>query len=188
MVNSPVNPTGVVASADEMRALFDLWKQREILLISDEVYRAFCYDSSFASPATWNEDVLVVDGFSKAHGMTGWRLRVCPWPGADHSGNGQAPAIQFRLAPSIVQYAGKVALAEDLTPHIEAYRHKRDLVVAALGDHYDLPFPEGAFLCFPWRPGYGDGVRRRGHPPQSSDHSGACVQPPRQSFPHFLCC
>ena len=38
---------------------------RNVLLISDEVYRAFSYDASFASPATWNEDVLVVDGFSK---------------------------------------------------------------------------------------------------------------------------
>ncbi len=80
VVNSPVNPTGVVASDDEMRALAELCKKHNVLLISDEVYRAFCYGASFASPATWNEDVLVVDGFSKAHGMTGWRLGFAHGP------------------------------------------------------------------------------------------------------------
>jgi aspartate/methionine/tyrosine aminotransferase len=74
VVNTPVNPTGIVATADELRSLADLCRRRDILLISDEVYRAFCYDRPFASPASWNEDVLVVDGFSKTYGMTGWRL------------------------------------------------------------------------------------------------------------------
>ena len=49
-------------------------------MISDEVYRSFCYDAPFASPASWNEDVLVVDGFSKAHGMTGWRMGFAHGP------------------------------------------------------------------------------------------------------------
>jgi len=44
------------------------------LLVSDEIYSAFGYDQPFASPAEFNEDVLVLDGFSKAYGMTGWRL------------------------------------------------------------------------------------------------------------------
>src|SRR4051794_7897643 len=74
LLNSPVNPTGVVTSEEEMRALATLCRERNVLLISDEVYRAFCFDSAFSSPAKWNEDVLVVDGFSKAHGMTGWRM------------------------------------------------------------------------------------------------------------------
>ena len=80
VVNSPVNPTGIVATADEMRALAEFCRERGILLISDEVYRSFCYDHPFASPATWNEDVLVVDGFSKTYGMTGWRLGYAHGP------------------------------------------------------------------------------------------------------------
>ena len=44
------------------------------LLMSDEIYSAFCYDEPFCSPAEFNEDVLVFDGFSKTYGMTGWRL------------------------------------------------------------------------------------------------------------------
>ena len=51
-----------------------------------------------------------------------------------------------------MQYAGTAALDEDLTPHIQAYRRKRDMVVAALSDGYELPFPEGAFYAFPRAP------------------------------------
>ena len=80
VVNTPVNPTGIVATADELRRLAQLCRERDILLISDEVYRAFCYDHPFASPASWNEDVLVVDGFSKTYGMTGWRLGYAHGP------------------------------------------------------------------------------------------------------------
>ncbi len=152
VVNSPVNPTGVVASDEEMRALAELCKKRDILLISDEVYRAFCYDSSFASPANWNEDVLVVDGFSKAHGMTGWRLGFAHGPTRIIQEMAKLQQFSFVCAPSIVQYAGAVALSEDLTPHIEVYRRKRDMVVAALSDDYELPFPEGAFYAFPRAP------------------------------------
>src|SRR5262249_44087808 len=60
LVNSPVNPTGAVATPEEMRALAEVCRRRDVLLISDEVYRTFCYDRAFASPVTWNEDVVVV--------------------------------------------------------------------------------------------------------------------------------
>ena len=51
-----------------------------------------------------------------------------------------------------MQHAGVVALDQDLTAHQEAYRRKRDLVVAALSDDFDLPAPEGAFYAFPRAP------------------------------------
>ncbi len=97
VVNTPANPTGVVATADEMRALAELCRRRDVLLISDEVYRAFCYDHPFATPASWNDDVLVVDGFSKTYGMTGWRLGYAHGPSRSDPGDGQAPAVQLRL-------------------------------------------------------------------------------------------
>jgi aspartate aminotransferase/aminotransferase len=152
IVNSPANPTGVVASTDEMKALAALCQERGVLLVSDEVYRAFCYDRPFATPAKWNEDVLVVDGFSKAHGMTGWRLGFAHGPSRLIQEMAKLQQFSFVCAPSMVQHAGVVALDQDLSPQIEAYRRKRNLVADALSGLYDLALPEGAFYAFPRAP------------------------------------
>jgi len=152
LVNSPANPTGAVASKAEMQALAQLCREREILLISDEVYRAFCFDAPFATPATWNEDVLVVDGFSKAHGMTGWRLGYAHGPGRLIQEMAKLQQFSYVCAPSIVQKAGVVALDQDLSPHVEAYRRKRDAVLEALGGLYEIAPPGGAFYVFPRAP------------------------------------
>ena len=74
LVNSPANPTGRSIPRETLRDLARLADERDMLLISDEVYRVSATTSRFASPAEFNEDVLVFDGFSKAYGMTGWRL------------------------------------------------------------------------------------------------------------------
>jgi aspartate aminotransferase/aminotransferase len=152
IVNSPTNPTGVVATAEEMQALARLCKEKNVLLISDEVYRAFCFDRPFATPARWNEDVLVVDAFSKSYGMTGWRLGFAHGPSRLIQEMLKLQQFTFICAPTPFQVAGVRALDQDLTEHIEAYRRKRDLVVAALKDDYDLPYPEGAFYAFPRAP------------------------------------
>jgi aspartate/methionine/tyrosine aminotransferase len=152
VVNSPANPTGVVASADEVRRLAELCRERGVLLISDEVYRAFCYDHPFATPATWNDEVLVVDGFSKAHGMTGWRLGFAHGPGRLIQEMAKLQQFSFVCAPSLVQYAGVVALDQDLTAQVDAYRRKRDMVVEALADDFELAMPGGAFYAFPRAP------------------------------------
>ena len=131
VVNTPANPTGVVATADEMRALAELCRRRDVLLISDEVYRAFCYDRPFATPASWNDDVLVVDGFSKTYGMTGWRLGYAHGPSRLIQEMAKLQQFSFVCAPSMAQYGGVVALDQDLTAQIEAYRRKRDMVVEA---------------------------------------------------------
>ena len=152
IVNSPANPTGAVATAEEMKALALLCKERGVLLISDEVYRTFCFDRPFASPAEWNEDVLVVDGFSKAHGMTGWRLGYVHGPSRLIEEMAKLQQFSFVCAPTPFQYAGIRALDQDLTGHAETYRRKRDLVVDALSDRFELARPEGAFYAFPRAP------------------------------------
>ncbi|MFI5459235.1 MAG: pyridoxal phosphate-dependent aminotransferase [Isosphaerales bacterium] len=152
VVNSPVNPTGTVATADEMRGLAELCRRRDVLLISDEVYRTFCYDRPFATPARWNDDVLVVDGFSKSHGMTGWRLGYAHGPSRLIQEMAKLQQFSFVCAPSMAQYGGIVAVDQDLTAQIDAYRRKRDMVVDALSDDFELARPEGAFYAFPRAP------------------------------------
>ena len=152
VVNSPANPTGVVATAGEMRALAKLCRERNVLLISDEVYRAFCYDAPFASPAAWNDEVLVVDGFSKSHGMTGWRLGFAHGPGRLIQEMAKLQQFSFVCAPSLAQYAGVVALDQELSAQVDAYRRKRDAVVAALSEDFELATPAGAFYAYPRAP------------------------------------
>jgi len=152
LVNSPANPTGVVASADEMRTLAGLCRRRGVLLISDEVYRSFCFDRPFATPASWNDEVLVVDGFSKSHGMTGWRLGYAHGPVRLIQEMAKLQQFSFVCAPSIVQHAGVAALDVDLTAQVDTYRRKRDAVVAALSESFELSYPEGAFYAFPRAP------------------------------------
>ena len=152
LVNSPGNPTGVVASAEATKALADLCRERDILLISDEVYRTFCYDSPFHSPAEFNPDVLVADGFSKSHGMTGWRLGYAHGPSRLIQEMAKLQQFSFVCAPSIAQKAGVAALDLDLTAQAETYKKKRDAVVATLSGHYEMATPTGAFYAFPRSP------------------------------------
>ncbi|CAN5680616.1 aminotransferase class I/II-fold pyridoxal phosphate-dependent enzyme [soil metagenome] len=152
IVNSPGNPTGVVASAEEMRGLAELCRERGVLLISDEVYRSFCYDEPFSTPASWNEDVLVVDGFSKAYGMTGWRLGFAHGPSRLIQEMAKLQQFSFVCAPSPLQEAVVLALDLDLSAQTEAYRRKRDMVIEALDGPYVLARPAGAFYAFPQSP------------------------------------
>lgn len=149
ILNSPNNPTGIVASAAEIRAVAELCEKRGALLISDEVYRAFCFDSPFHSPAEWSEDVLVVDGFSKSLGMTGWRLGFAHGPARLIQEMAKLQQFSFVCAPSAFQKAVCGAVDLDLSHQAATYREKRDMVVEALSDCYDLVRPEGAFYAFP---------------------------------------
>jgi aspartate aminotransferase/aminotransferase len=149
LVNTPCNPTGAVASADELRRLARLCDERGILLISDEVYRSFCFDGPFHSPAEWNADVLVVDGFSKSYGMTGWRLGYAHGPSALIQEMAKLQQFSYVCAPAPLQRAVVGALDLDLGAQTASYRRKRDMVAEALEGRYELAKPEGAFYAFP---------------------------------------
>jgi aspartate aminotransferase/aminotransferase len=142
----------VLLRREELRDLALLAKERGILLLSDEIYSAFCYDGDFSSPAEFNDDVLVFDGFSKAYGMTGWRLGYAHGPRAIIEEMTKLQQFTFVCAPSIVQHAGIAALDFDFSPHVTDYHRKRDRLYEALKSRYELTKPGGAFYMFPKAP------------------------------------
>jgi aspartate/methionine/tyrosine aminotransferase len=152
LVNSPANPTGHVVPEQQMRDLALLCAERGVLLISDEIYRLFCHDTPFSSPAKFNEHVLVIDGFSKSHGMTGWRLGYAHGPRRLIEEMTKLQQFSFVCAPSMVQHAGVVACRTGMADHVSEYRRKRDLVYGGLRDRYELAPPGGAFYLFPKAP------------------------------------
>ncbi|MGC1273539.1 MAG: aminotransferase class I/II-fold pyridoxal phosphate-dependent enzyme [Planctomycetaceae bacterium] len=153
LCNSPSNPTGAVLSEATVRGLAELAAEKDVCLISDEIYRAFCYDGTFASPARWNDRTLVIDGFSKAWSMTGHR---CGWA------HGPKPLIEqmikiqqytFVCSPQPVQWGGLAALDVDVAGHVDDYRRKRDFMIGNLRELYDVRGAGGAFYLFikaPW--------------------------------------
>jgi aspartate aminotransferase/aminotransferase len=149
IVNSPANPTGVVYPRDTIRNLARLAGEHNLLLFSDEIYRAFCYDTPYHSPAEFNSDVLVFDGFSKTYGMTGWRLGFAHGPRRLIEEMTKLQQFTFVCAPSMVQHAGVTAMDYDVSAIIADYCHKRDLLYEGLKDHFELAKPEGAFYAFP---------------------------------------
>ena len=152
LVNSPGNPTGAVASSEELRGLADLCRRKDIVLLSDEVYRSFCYEGEFHSPAQWNSDTVVVDGFSKAYSMTGWRLGYIHGPARIIQEVAKLQQFTFVCAPHPVQRAGVVALDVDTSAHVSAYRRRRERLLSSLGTKYEIARSEGAFYLFPRAP------------------------------------
>jgi aspartate aminotransferase/aminotransferase len=149
LFSSPCNPTGAVAPAKALHDLAWLAGERGILLIADEIYRAFCHDIPPRSAAEFNPDVLVVDGFGKAYGMTGWRLGFAHGPRRLLDEMAKLQQFTFVCAPSIVQHAGVAALEVETAPFCAAYRQKRDFVLSKLSERYEVVKPGGAFYIFP---------------------------------------
>jgi len=148
MLCSPANPTGAVYHPQAMAVLAKQCRERGILLISDEIYRAFHYDSPPRSPAEFDDQVLVVEGFGKTYGITGWRLGYVHGPREIVEEMTKLQQLTFVCAPSIAQYAGLAAMDFDVTPLIADYRRKRDRLVAGLRDRYDFAIPAGAFYLY----------------------------------------
>ena len=116
------------------------------------MYRSFCYDGPFHSPAEWNDDVIVVDGFSKSLAITGWRLGFAHGPTRLMQEMAKLQQFTFVCAPSPAQHGAVASFGIDLSEHARKYQHKRDMVVEALSGVYDLCTPTGAFYAFPRTP------------------------------------
>ena len=138
LLNSPANPTGTNASDNELRELAELCNRRGVALISDEIYSRFQYDEPFVSPAKYNEQTIVIDGFSKSHAMTGWRVGFVHGPPELIAAMTKMQQFTFVCAPQPAQWGALAAMDVDLGHLIDEYRQKRDRVVEGLKNHYEL--------------------------------------------------
>ena len=148
VLNSPTNPTGHVATREEVKGIAELAAKHNIILVSDEIYSGFC-DGEFVSPAEYNEETIVMNGFSKSHGMPGWRVGYVHGPSKLIQEMIKFQQYTFVCSPHVAQLAALGALNADMTPQFEFYRKKRDMLVDGLSDLYDLGNPRGAFYMFP---------------------------------------
>ncbi|TWT87719.1 putative N-acetyl-LL-diaminopimelate aminotransferase [Pseudobythopirellula maris] len=156
LLNSPANPTGVVADAAVVRGLAELAAKHNVALLSDEIYRQFCYDAPLTSPAQWNDQTIVVDGFSKSYGVTGWRIGWVHGPSAVIDKMIALQQYTFVCAPQPLQHGVLAAEGVDLKPLVASYRDRRDHLLAGLKDAgYEVAPTGGAFYVFPKVPAGG---------------------------------
>jgi aspartate aminotransferase len=153
LCNSPANPTGTVLRDEEIEGLARLAAEKDIALISDEIYRTFCYDRPFTSPARFNERTIVIDGFSKSHSMTGWRLGYAHGPDDVIQQMIKLQQFTFVCAPTPAQWAAVTACDLEFPERVADYRLNRDFMLHELGGLYEFAPADGAFYLFakaPW--------------------------------------
>ena len=153
LVNSPSNPCGTVMSGAEMRDLVDLCERRGVLLISDEIYDEFCFpdareDGHCPSPARYTDQCLLIRGFGKTYGCTGWRLGYAAGPMALVQEMAKLQQYSFVCAPTPLQWGVIPAFDCDLSPAIAEYARRRDMVVKAFEGVAEVARPGGAFYAF----------------------------------------
>lgn len=153
LFNSPANPTGIVATEQEVKDLAELAAEKDVCLISDEIYSEFCYDGPLARPAFFNDQTLVIDGFSKSHSMTGHRVGFCHGPMHVIEQMTKLQQFTFVCAPHPSQWGALAGADLDITPYVDDYRRKRDMVKSALSDKYTVHGGDGAFYLFIEAPG-----------------------------------
>jgi aspartate aminotransferase len=157
IVNSPENPTGGVLDRGQVERIARLATERNIPVMTDEIYRQFLYEGEFVSfyaqPGMHTRSILL-DGFSKSYAMTGWRLGygVMPVDLAEHVT--RLMVNSNSCTASFVQLAGIAALQGDHAPvtrMVAEFRRRRDLLVDGLNrlPGVSCRRPRGAFYVFP---------------------------------------
>ena len=157
LVNSPSNPTGRTLTAEELDAVGAVAARHDLLVVSDEIYEDFVYDGPHVSAIGHvdPERLLVLGGFSKTWAMPGWRMGWAAGPERLIDAMRLMQQFSFVCAPSMAQHACLTAFDVDMSEHIRAYGRKRDRLVEALSDCYEIAPPGGSFYMFPRLPGAG---------------------------------
>lgn len=158
VLNSPSNPSGAVIPKAALMEIANWAKEKDILILSDEIYGKLIYEGEHFSIAATSEDAkhrtVLIDGVSKAYAMTGWRIGYAAGPKEIIR---RMNALQGQMTSNpntIAQYASIAALemeSDALQPMVEAFRRRRDAMVAALNQmpHVRCQKPEGAFYAWP---------------------------------------
>ena len=169
IINSPQNPTGGVLTAGDLAGIAEIAAERDIPVLSDEIYDHLVYDGEFQSISTYpgmsiSERTIILNGFSKTYAMTGWRLGygVMPVELAGHIT--RLMTNSNSCTASFTQSAGIEALKgpqEDSLKMVAAFKERRDVIVPGLSAIPGIRChnPEGAFYVFPNIEGTGLGSK-----------------------------
>ena len=154
VINNPSNPTGGVLSEESYKALSDLADDRDLFILSDEVYDPFVYEGTHYSFMNRLDRAFVVNGFSKMMAVTGWRLGfIC----ADEEHIPDLIKMQYHVcaSPAMPSQYGVLAALPDIEPYLEnarkVFKGRRDLISSRINEieGMNLIPPRGAFYAFP---------------------------------------
>lgn len=152
----PNNPTGAIMNYDDLKAIVDVIIDKDIIVISDEIYSELTYGSKHVSIASFpgmKERTIVINGFSKSYAMTGWRLGYAVGPAIVIEQMTKIHQFAIMCAPTTSQYAGIEAVKNgdvDVEFMRDAYDKRRRYVIHALRNMCLECFePFGAFYVFP---------------------------------------
>jgi aspartate aminotransferase len=158
ILNSPSNPTGMVYSKDELKALSDIIVEHNILVISDEIYEKLIYDGEHTSIASLSPEIkdltILINGASKAYSMTGWRIGYTAAPAniAKVMSRIQSHSTSNPTTPS--QFASLAAFENDdsvVNTMRDAFQERRNIMIEKLNNIPGITClkPNGAFYAFP---------------------------------------
>ena len=152
----PNNPTGAIMEREHLEAIADVIRDKDILVLSDEIYGALTYKGEhvpFAAIDGMKERTVTINGFSKAFAMTGWRLGYAMGPAPIIKAMLKIHQYAIMCAPTTSQYAAVEALRscdDDVEAMREEYNYRRRIMVKGFRDMGLSCFePLGAFYVFP---------------------------------------
>ena len=152
----PNNPTGAIMEKEDLEAIAKVLKDKDIVIISDEIYAELTYGTEHVSIANiegMKEKTIVLSGFSKAYAMTGWRLGYALGPEPVIAAMTKVHQYAIMCAPTTSQYAGIAAMKngdDDVANMRTAYDQRRRILIDGFR-HMGLSCfePKGAFYVFP---------------------------------------
>jgi aspartate aminotransferase len=157
ILNSPQNPTGGVIPAQDLARMAEMLRERDVMVLSDEIYSRIWYESEPASIVQFDgmlEKTVLLDGFSKTYSMTGWRLGYGAMPVWLADAVGKLMVNSNSCTASFTQRAGIAALegTQDCVASMVAeFRRRRDVIWKGLNEipGFRCTLPAGAFYAFP---------------------------------------